>query len=375
MITYTGRNESLNSFKQRTFSAMQNSFLLYGANGYTGELVARYASQYNLQPILAGRREEVLKPLAEKLNFSYKVFDVNDSPALIAALKEVKLVVNAAGPFQFTAKQMIEGCLQTGTHYLDINGDITVFEMIKQYDERAKQAGIMLLPGSGFDVVPTDCTALLLKKLLPDAIELKLAFATPGGGLSHGTATTMVNRLGEAGAVRKNGKIIRQNLGKRGMWVDFGKKKLFVMTIPWGDIATAYFTTGIPDIEVYTGISPTIYRMLKLQPLFNWSLRTNFIRRFIKKKIDKRPAGPNDEQRNKATSLVWGQAADIKGKTATVRMRGPEGYTLTTHSTLLITQKILKENFKAGYQTPASAYGEDLVLEIPGVKREIVKAD
>jgi len=375
MITYTGRNESLNSFKQRTFSAMQNSFLLYGANGYTGELVARYASQYNLQPILAGRREEVLKPLAEKLNFSYKVFDVNDSPALIAALKEVKLVVNAAGPFQFTAKQMIEGCLQTGTHYLDINGDITVFEMIKQYDERAKQAGIMLLPGSGFDVVPTDCTALLLKKLLPDAIELKLAFATPGGGLSHGTATTMVNRLGEAGAVRKNGKITRQNLGKKGMWVDFGRKKLFVMTIPWGDIATAYFTTGIPDIEVYTGISPTIYRMLKLQPLFNWSLRTNFIRRFIKKKIDKRPAGPNDEQRNKATSLVWGQAADIKGKTATVRMHGPEGYTLTTHSTLLITQKILKENFKAGYQTPASAYGEDLVLEIPGVKREIVKAD
>jgi short subunit dehydrogenase-like uncharacterized protein len=281
---------------------MQNSFLLYGANGYTGELIAHYAAEYGLHPILAGRREEVLKPLAAKLNYSYKVFDVNDKVALLAALKEVKLIVNAAGPFQFTARQIIEGCLQTGTHYADVNGDISVFESIRQYDDAARQAGIMLLPGAGFDVVPTDCTALLLKKLLPDAITLKLAFANIGGGLSHGTAATMVSKLGEGGAIRKNGKIFSVPLGHKGMWIDFstgsggGIKKLFVMTIPWGDIATAYYTTGIPDIESYTAISTNVYRLLKLQGVFNWLLRTNFIQKMIKKKIDKRPAGPNDEQ-------------------------------------------------------------------------------
>ncbi len=350
-----------------------NSFLLYGANGYTGELIARYAAEYNLHPVLAGRREEVLKPLAAKLNYPYRVFDVNDTPALMAALKEVKIIVNAAGPFQFTAKQIIDACLKTGTHYLDINGDIAVFEMIKAYDAAAKQAGIMLLPGAGFDVVPTDCTALLLKKLLPDATTLKLAFAALGGDLSHGTATTMINKLGEGGAMRENGKIISVPLGQKGMWVDFGKKKLFVMTIPWGDIATAYFTTGIPDIESYTGISPKVYRLLKLQSLFNWLLRTNFIRKIIKKKIDKRPAGPDDEQRSKAMSLVWGQVTNSKGETAIVRMSCPDGYTLTLHSTLLITQKVLRGNFRPGYQTPASAYGEDLIMELPNVKREIIK--
>jgi short subunit dehydrogenase-like uncharacterized protein len=350
-----------------------NSFLLYGANGYTGELVARHAAAYNLQPVLAGRREEMLKPLAAKLNYPYRVFDVNDTPALLAALKEVKVVVNAAGPFQFTARQMIEACLQTGTHYSDINGDISVFEFIKQYDDAAKRAGIMLLPGVGFDVVPTDCTALLLKKLLPGAIELKLAFATLGGGLSHGTATTMVNKLGEGGAIRKNGKIIHEPLGKKGMWVDFGAKKIFVMTIPWGDVATAYYTTGIPNIRSYTGISPNVYRLLKFQFLFNWLLRTNFIRRSVKKKIDKRAAGPNDEQRSKAISLIWGEVKDHEGKTAAVRMICPDGYTLTMHSTLLITQKILQGNFKTGYQTPAVAYGEDLVMEVPGARREIIK--
>ena len=346
---------------------MQNSFLLYGANGYTGELIARFASEYDLHPILAGRREGVLKPLATKLNYPFKIFDVNDEASLIAALRQVKLVVNAAGPFEFTARQIIESCLQTGTHYLDVNGDIAIFELIKQYDAKAKQAGIMLLPGAGFDVVPTDCTALLLKKLLPDASTLKLAFANIGGAISHGTATTMVSKLGKGGAVRKNGKIISAPLGEKGMWIDFGLKKLFVMTIPWGDVSTAYFTTGIPNIESYTAISPKIYRLLKLQTLFNWLLRTNFIRRVIKNKIDKRPAGPGDEQRSKAMSLIWGEVSNEKAETKSVRMRCADGYTLTMQTTLLISKKVLAGNFKTGYQTPASAYGEDLIREVPGV--------
>ncbi|MEJ0104131.1 MAG: saccharopine dehydrogenase NADP-binding domain-containing protein [Bacteroidota bacterium] len=349
-----------------------NTFLLYGANGYTGELTARFAKQYNLQPILAGRRKEVIEPLANKLNLPFRIFDINDSVALQAALKEVKVVVHTAGPFHLTAKQMVEACLQTSTHYLDINGDLNVFEMINQYDNAAKKAGIMLLPGAGFDVVPTDCVALQLKKLLPDAIALQLAFATLGGGLSHGTATTTVDKLGEAGAVRKEGKIIHTPLGQKGMQVDFGVKKLFVINIPWGDVFTAYITTGIPDIESYTGMPERIYYLLKLQALFNWLLRKNFIRNYFKKKIKQRPAGPSDEQRSKATSLVWGQATNAAGKTATVRLNGPEAYTLTALSSLIIVQKILNGNYSPGYQTPASAYGEDLVLEIPGVQREIV---
>jgi len=187
----------------------------------------------------------------------------------------------------------------------------------------------------------------------------------------------MVYKLGQGGAVRKDGKIIRQPLGQKGMWVDFltpsGEiKKLFVMSIPWGDVSTAYFTTGIRGIESYTGISPKTYRLLKLQPLFNWLLRTTFVRNIIKKKINQRPAGPADEQRSKSSSLVWGQAINAGGQTATARLSGPDGYTLTAHSSLLIAQKVLQGFFLPGYQTPASAYGEDLVLEIPGVKREIV---
>ena len=343
-----------------------NSFLLYGANGYTGELIAKYAAQYGLNPILAGRREDAIKPLADQLNLPYKIFDLTNTTELIAALREVKVVVHAAGPFADTARQMIDACLQTGTHYLDINGDISVFEQIKTLNAAAKEKNIMLLPGVGFDVVPTDCMALHLKNKLPDATHLKLAFASIGGGVSHGTAMTIVNKLGQGGAARENGRIVKKPLGEKGMWVDFGPKKLFVMSIPWGDVSTAYFTTGIPDIEAYTAIKPAAYKLMKFQKLFNWLLRLEGVKNIIRKKIKKRPAGPNDVMRSKAKSLVWGEARNANGQIVSDHFTCADGYTLTVLSSLIIAKKVLEGNFKTGYQTPAACYGEDLIMEIPG---------
>ena len=233
----------------------------------------------------------------------------------------------------------------------------------------------MVMPGVGFDVVPTDCLALFLKNKLPDADRLKLAFTTLGGGLSHGTATTMAESLGKGGAVRENGKIISKRLGHKGMWVDFSigargeLEKLFVMTIPWGDVSTAYHTTGIPNIETYTGIPRTTYRILKFQFLFNWLIRTVFFRNMVKKQINKRDAGPTDEQRKKSKSLVWGEVQNAQGLKSRASLITPDGYTLTAHSSLIITKKVLNGNLEAGYQTPAGAYGANLILEVPGASR------
>lgn len=347
---------------------MQNQFLLYGANGYTGKLIAKLAATYDLQPILAGRNEAYIKPLADELKLPYHIIDLDNKEQLEKALSSVKLVLHAAGPYVYTAKQMIDACLQTGVHYIDINGDISVFEMLKKYDTAAKEKNIMLMPGAGFDVVPTDCIALQLKNKMPDATHLKLAFASIGGGLSHGTATTITGKIGEGGVTRENGIIVRKPLGQKGMWVSFGEKKLFVMTIPWGDISTAYTTTGIPNIEAYTGMAPKVYRILKFQWAFNWLLRTSFVRNIIRKKIKARPAGPSDEQRQKSSSLVWGEVSNASGEKITACISCLDGYTLTAHSSLVISKKVLEGNFKTGYQTPAGCYGENLIMEVPGTK-------
>ena len=351
-----------------------NTFLLYGANGYTGRLIARFASQYGLNPILAGRSAEPLQLLAKELNLPFKIISLDDEASLVEALKEVKLVLHAAGPFEFTAKQMVDGCIKAGVHYLDINGDISVFEMLKTYNESAIAAGIMIMPGVGFDVVPTDCIALKLKNKLPDAIKLELAFATLGSGLSHGTAMTMASKLGEGGAIRREGKIVKTSLGARAMSINFfnGKqekeKRLFVMSIPWGDVSTAYFTTGIPTIETFVGVSKKTYYFLKMQVLFNWLLRTNFIRGQLRKKIKTLPSGPSDEQRAKAKCMVWGRATDKNGKIVSAMLCGPEGYTITMHAALIIVKKVLDNNFQPGYQSPAKVYGENLIAEVPGIE-------
>jgi short subunit dehydrogenase-like uncharacterized protein len=152
------------------------------------------------------------------------------------------------------------------------------------------------------------------------------------------------------------------------MYVDFGVKKLFVMSIPWGDVSTAYTTTGIPNIETYTGQSPKVFKMLKYQWAFNWLLRTSFMRNRQLKKIKSKPAGPSDEQRAKSMSLVWGEVTNAAGQTLEGRLKCPEGYTLTAITSLLIAKKIVTGNFKSGYQTPAGCYGEGLVLEVPGAQ-------
>lgn len=357
-------------------SKMKKEILIYGANGYSGSLIARFAQLYSLQPIIAGRNKVVLEKMGLDLELRIRVFNLDDEQAIEDALHDVCVIIHAAGPFDVTAEPVVKACIKTGTHYIDLNGDKDVFEMLLGYNAEAKNKNIMILPGAGFDVVPTDCIAMHLKKQLPDATNLQIAFATPGGSISHGTAVTTISKLGEPGAIRQNGKLVPVAIGHKSLWVNFfrGKnksdKKYFTMTIPWGDIFTAYFSTGIPNIETYTAVTPMAYRFVKLQGLFNWLLRKQFIRQFLKKKVAKRPAGLSDDKRNMATSLVWGKVANKNGEYKVARLSAPDAYTLTAHSSLIIAKKISEGQFSCGYQTPASAYGEDLVMLIPGVERE-----
>lgn len=348
-------------------------FLLYGAYGYTGKLIVRLAKAQGMEPILAGRNAEKLQALADTHGFETRVFDLADTQALEAALHEVPVVLHAAGPFIHTAKPMMEACIRTQTHYLDITGEIQVFEMGKRRDAQAQEAGIMIMPGTGFDVVPTDCLALFLKEQLPDATHLQLAFAG-NGGLSHGTALTMIENLGSPGAIRKDGKITPVPQGYKAKEIPFKLKPRFCMTIPWGDVSTAYYSTGIPNIEVYTGVKPTSYKMVKRQRYFTWLLRSSFFKNQARKRIKKGPAGPSDEKREHTRTQLWGKVHNAQGQEVEAQMLTAEGYTLTALSSLAITQRVLDGKAPTGFQTPAKAYGANLIMEFEGSERNLVES-
>ena len=344
------------------------SFLIYGASGYTGKLIVESAVKQGLKPTLAGRTESKIQPLAKEFGLDYLVFGLDNIDEIAKHLKSFPLVLNCAGPFSRTAKPMIKACLQAGTHYLDITGEIEVFELAKSYHQQAKDKNIIVMSGVGFDVVPTDCMAKYLHTQLPDATHLELAFLGLGGSISHGTMSTMVEGLGRSGAIRENGKIVTKPTGQEGKIIDFGIKKHFAMTIPWGDVSTAFTTTGIPNIQVFTGVPKSSYNMMKMQFLFNPIVRLSFVKKQIQKYVDKNIVGPTAEQLEKGISLIYGKVTNANGLTKEARLQTREGYFLTAEMALIITQKVLNNKLESGYQTPAKLFGHELILEMPNTK-------
>lgn len=347
-----------------------NTIIIYGSYGYTGKIIAQECKSKNLNVILSGRNKESLQKQSEETGYPFEVVDVNDSSALKNLLRKGGVVIHCAGPFQYTAKAMADACLETKTHYTDITGEHQVFELLAGYDHKGKDAGIMIMPGTGFDVVPSDCLALHLKNRLPSATHLQLAFTMSKGGLSRGTSKTMTEGLGNGSLIRRDGKLTPITLGEKVLDVDFGSLKTPTLNIPWGDISTAWRSTSIPNIEVYTGATPAMIKNAKMSKYFNWLLRMRWVKNYMLKKIDAKPAGPSEEKRNSGRSFLWGKVWDSTGKECISQLETVSGYSLTAKTSVLIAEKIMSGNFKAGYQTPAMAYGADLILEIETTKRQ-----
>jgi len=342
------------------------NFLIYGANGYTGELITREAVRRGLKPILSGRSQMKVEPLAKELNLTFRTFSLEDKKSLEYTLKEVDFVIHCAGPFSLTANLMVEACLRTGKHYTDITGEISVFEQMARRDLTAKKAGVMIMPGVGFDVVPSDCLARHLKNMLPSATDLTLAFYGMGR-ISHGTQATMTMNAGNGGAIRRGGEIVRVPAAYKTRQIDFGEIKKNAVTIPWGDVSTAYYSTGIPNIEVYTVVPEASLKMLKLSRYLGWLLKTKPVQNYLQKQIPE--GGPNAEERARGKTYLWGEASDEQGNKIEARLTCPEGYTTTVLTALKIAEEILDGNFQTGFQTPAKCYGADLILEVEGTRR------
>lgn len=344
----------------------QNKWMLYGANGYTGQLICEEAAARGLQPILAGRNKPAIQALASCYGWEYRIFSLDNIAEVHEQVSDMEVVLHAAGPFSQTAAPMLHACISACTHYLDITGEIEVFEKAAALTAQAVQARVMLMPGVGFDVVPTDCMAALLKEKLPDADTLTLAFGSFGGQLSHGTASTMVQNLGKPGLSRQGGKLLPEPVGRYKLHLHWKDRALFFMSIPWGDVSTAWYTTGIPNIRTYTRTPPLTYRLLRWQWLFNPLLRQPRVKRYLQRKIDKAPAGPGPEKRKKAYSLIYGKASNSNGKTVEANFTCADGYTLTARSAVYMVQQVLQGQYKAGFQTPAGCFGSNLIFQIEG---------
>ena len=344
-------------------------WMIYGANGYTGELIAREAKGQGKSPVLAGRSAAKIATLASELELPSKAFRLEAPSEIVAALRGVRLVLNCAGPFSKTADAMMRTCIAAKAHYLDITGEIDVLEGAHRFDAEAKAAGVVLCPGAGFDVVPTDCIALMLKKALPEATELALGFEVSGRLVSAGTAKTLVEGLGKSGKIRRAGRIVDFRLGRGLRRIDFGRGAKLAMPIPWGDVASAFYTTGIPNITVFTPISPVQLAIARLTIAFGPVFQSSRLQSWLIKKIEKGLRGPGVSTRNANPSWVWGEAKDALGRSHAVRIVTLNGYSLTVFSSLALAQHLMSNDCPPGCWTPAGLVGENFILSLPGTSK------
>lgn len=344
---------------------MNMNWMIYGANGYTGELIAREAVRRGLKPVLAGRSRDKIEPLARELGLEARGFGLDDVAQATRQIEGHALVLNCAGPFSATAAPMMEACLRARAHYLDITGEIAVFELAQSLGTRAREAGVVVCPGVGFDVIPTDCVAAALKAALPDATHLVLGFDSRSG-FSPGTAKTSVEGLAQGGKVRREGKIVTVPLAYQVRRIDFGDGEKDAMTIPWGDVSTAFHTTGIPNIEVFIPGSPSLIANAKRANYIRPLLGLSFVQNLIKSRISKTVKGPSEEKRAQMPTFVWGEASNARGQKKTARIRTANGYSLTITGSLAVIEHLMKNKPMGGAYTPAKLVDADLVTRLPG---------
>jgi short subunit dehydrogenase-like uncharacterized protein len=302
---------------------LNGTILIYGASGYTGRLIAKAASDKGVRPILAGRNLDKIKKVAQPLGLSARAFHLRDPARIDAAIKDVAVVLCAAGPFSATSRPVADACLRNRVHYLDITGEIDVFEALAARDAEAKARGVMLLPGVGFDVAPSDCLAAHLKRRLPDANDLRLNLSL-GANLSRGKAKTMIEAISVGTRMRRKGRIVSRDRAAVGT-CDFGEGERSTVQFSWGDVATAFHSTDIPSIEVYFEASPAVRAFARTPWFVKSFLGLGSMQSLVKSQVDRLPEGPSEADRRAGKAVLIGEARNDRGQTVRSRVRTPEG--------------------------------------------------
>jgi short subunit dehydrogenase-like uncharacterized protein len=342
---------------------------VFGATGYTGRLIAAEASRRRLPCVLCGRDEPRLAALADELDLPYRRLSLEDGAQLRAALADASVVLNAAGPFALTAPPLIAAALAVGAHYLDLTGEVSAVEAAARRHAEALRRGVMIMPAVGFDVVASDCLARTVADRLRRPKRLRLGIA----GLrlvSRGSARTIVEQLGEGVAVRRNAAIVRIAPGSQEHWFDFGQGPTRSFAVSWADVASAYYSTGIPDIEVYFEGTLPLAASLWMNRLVG-RRTARVVRPFFRRQVAYWPAGPTASDRASAFAVVVAEAEDEGGARAWARLRTPEVYTFSAISAVAAAERASHDDVEIGFQTPSRVWGADFVTRLPGVSLEL----
>ena len=351
-----------------------DQWLIYGANGYTGALLAEEAVKRGHQPLLGGRSLAKLGPIAAQLGLEAIAFDLGDAVRSLDD-HQVKLVLHAAGPFIYTSSPMLEACLQVGSHYLDLTGELPVFENTFAHDRAARDKGVVLMSGAGFDIVPSDCLIKYVAEQVDDPQSVELVIGGPtlskgAIGASAGTLKTNLEMMAIGFVVRRNGRLVPVHVGAGLKQVRLLDGEHTALIVPWGDVVTAYHSTGIPNITAYMTFPPEQARAMSLAGfLLQRLLEIKAVRHQAARLIEHYVSGPSEQMRQTGRTQLYAEVIGKDGQRAEAWLETREAYQFTVLAAINATERILAGTL-SGALTPAQAFGADFVLEVAGTLRQ-----
>lgn len=319
---------------------MNPTILIYGAAGYTGKLVAMQARETHLSFEVAGRNGPQVTALAEQLDVPCRIFALDDPETIIASLAGVTAVLNCAGPFASTARPLMEACIACGVHYLDITAEYKVYALAEAWSERAAAAGVMLLPGVGWDVVPSDCLAMYLAAKVDQPQSLRIALQV-ANSMSRGSTTSVGEILGVGLLVRAEGTIVAKPDAAPARF-DFGAGLLDSVPLSFGDLVTAWKSTGIPNIAMFVNIKENV----------------------MPEGVAAMPEGPSLEERAANRACAVAEVTGIDGAVVRARIDTINGYSYTPLAAVEALRLVATDQFKPGFQTPATVFGAGFAVSI-----------
>lgn len=320
---------------------MTAKILIYGATGFTGKLISFQAQRTGLDFEVAGRNETEVSTLARELGVTYRAFALDDDLALHSALENVTAVLNCAGPFASTAESIMQACIDCGVHYLDITAEYNVYALAQTLSQKAAAAGVMLLPGVGWDVVPSDCLAVHTAENVFQPQRLRIALQV-AGSMSRGSATSAVKIMDVGLLVRSGGQIVAAPDDLPASF-DFGDGLVECARLSFSDLITAWMSTGIPNIEMFVHVKDDAF------PVGDLSLL---------------PDGPSAEAREANRARAVAEVTGIDGNVKRARIDTLNGYSYTQLSAIEAARRVLAGHILPGFQTPAMLFGSGFASSI-----------
>lgn len=347
----------------------KGSWMLYGATGYTGTLIAEEAVRRGHRPLLAGRNAEKLRVLAERLGLEWCAFSLEDESALRRATESVDLMLNAAGPFAETCEPMMDACLAGKTHYLDISNEISVLQAAQVRHRMAEGNGVSIIPGVGFGTIASNCLARHVCDQIVEPVSLEIVMSPYVSQRSAGAAKSTLETIARGGYVRRNGILAAIPFGSGAKRIRFDDGEHNVLPVPTGDLEAAYMATGIADISVYMPfpLNPTLARFVLpiVQKLLSWDALRQQAARRIERRQTSHTKKPVDTSQH---SWLWARATDRHGNVAEARLEAGEGYDFTASASIHAVEWVLCHH-PVGANAPAAVFGADFVLQVDGVRR------